>query len=290
VLPDISPRLGTLTRTNSEALVAATSRRIPTPGSDRDFTQGVAITSSWFPDADTHIEPCRYSRGSNLMGLLLTVMIDGGGRVPRLVKALGQLIRHPRRFARALSVRHWSERTVIALVMQSLDNSITVARTGRGRLTSRQGHGTPNPTWLPVANRTTRRLAELIDGDPTSTWGELLEVPMTAHFIGGCAIGDSARTGVVDAYQRLYGYPGLHVLDGSALSANLGVNPSLTITAQAERAVAFWPNRGEADQRPALGEPYRRLAPVAPHRPVVPASATAALKLPWPTIGTPDRT
>jgi cholesterol oxidase len=283
VLPGISPRLGTLTRTNSEALVTATSRRRPTPGSDRDFTQGVAITSSWFPDENTHIEPCRYSRGSNLMGMLLTVMIDGGGRVPRLVKALGYLVRHPRRFARSLSVRHWSERTVIALVMQSLDNSITVSRGRGGRLTSRQGHGVPNPTWLPVANETTRRLAETIDGDPGSSWGELFEMPMTAHFIGGCAIGDTPEAGVIDPYQRLHGYPGLHVIDGSALTANLGVNPSLTITAQAERAMAFWPNNGEPDPRPPHGEPYRRLAPTAPHQPVVPATAYAALTLPWPT-------
>jgi cholesterol oxidase len=282
VLPAISPRLGQLTRTNSEALVGAMSRRRPAPGGERDFTRGVAITSSWFPDDDTHIEPVRYGRGSNAMGLLTTVMTDGGGRVPRPVKALGQIVRHPRTFVRSLSVRHWSERTVIALVMQSLDNSITVRRGRRGRLVSGPGHGTPNPTWIPAANATARRLAELIDGDPGGTVGELLDMPMTAHFIGGCAIGSSPETGVIDPYQRLYGYPGLHVVDGSALSANLGVNPSLTITAQAERAMAFWPNRGEPDPRPSPGEPYRRLAPVPPRAPVVPAGAPGALDLGWP--------
>jgi cholesterol oxidase len=289
VLPDISPRLGHLTRTNSEALVGAMARRRPEPGGDRDFTRGVAITSSWYPDDDTHIEPCRYGRGSNAMGLLTTVMTDGGGRVPRPVKALGRALRHPRTFARSLSVRHWSERTVIALVMQSLDNSITVSRNRRGRLVSRQGHGTPNPTWIPAANRTARRMAELIDGDPGGTVGELVDMPMTAHFIGGCAIGQSADSGVIDPYQRLYGYPGLHVVDGSALSANLGVNPSLTITAQAERAMAFWPNRDETDPRPAPGEPYRRLDPVPPRSPVVPAGAPGALHLGWPAVRTEDR-
>jgi cholesterol oxidase len=113
----------------------------------------------------------------------------------------------------------WSERTVIALVMQSLDNSITVSRSKRGRLVSRQGHGTPNPTWIPVANRAARRIAELIDGEPGGTLGELIEMPMTAHFIGGCVIGSSPEGGVIDPYQRLYGYEGLHVVDGSALSA-----------------------------------------------------------------------
>ena len=103
---------------------------------------------------------------------------------------------------------------------------------------------------------------------------------MTAHFIGGCTIGDSPETGVVDAYQRVYGHPGLHVADGSAISANLGVNPSLTITAQAERAMSFWPNKGDPDPRPPLGTAYRPVAPVPPHAPVVPDSAPGALRLP----------
>jgi cholesterol oxidase len=284
VLPGISPRLGELTRTNSEALVGAMSGRRPTPGSDRDFTQGVAITSSWFPDADTHIEPVRYGRGSNAMGLLTTVMTDGGTRVPRAAKAAAIALRRPRLFARSLSVPGWSERTVIALVMQSLDNSITVSRSKRGRLVSRQGHGTPNPTWIPVANRAARRIAELIDGEPGGTLGELIEMPMTAHFIGGCVIGSSPEGGVIDPYQRLYGYEGLHVVDGSALSANLGVNPSLTITAQAERAMAFWPNKGDPDPRPPLGAGYRRLDPVPPAFPVVPAGAPGALDLGMPSV------
>ncbi|WP_433800914.1 GMC oxidoreductase [Actinomycetospora sp. CA-084318] len=290
VLPGVSARLGHLTRTNSEALVGAMSRRASQRGGPRDFTQGVAITSSWHPDADTHIEPCRYGYGSNAMGLLTTLMTDGGGRVPRGLKILGQAVRHPRRFARSFDKRRWSERTVIALVMQSLDNSITVQRRF-GRLVSRQGHGTPNPTWIPAANATTRRMAEIIDGDPGGTWGEAVNMPMTAHFIGGCAIGSSPETGVIDAYQRLYGHEGLHVVDGSALSANLGVNPSLTITAQAERAMAFWPNKGETDPRPPLGSAYERLAPVAPVSPVVPADAPGALRtvtLPVPTV--PPRT
>ena len=100
---------------------------------------------------------------------------------------------------------------------------------------------------------------------PGGTWGDLMNIPMTAHFIGGCPIGDSAETGVIDAYHRLYGYDGLHVVDGSTLSANLGVNPSLSITAQAERAMSLWPNKGERDVRPPLGAPYERVDPVPPH-------------------------
>jgi cholesterol oxidase len=113
-----------------------------------------------------------------------------------------------------------------------------------------------------------------------------MNIPMTAHFIGGCPIGDSARTGVIDPYHRLYGYDGLHVVDGSTLSANLGVNPSLSITAQAERAAALWPNKGEADQRPLIGASYRRLEPIAPRSPAVPAHAPAALRT--VPLGTPQ--
>ena len=167
--------------------------------------------------------------------------------------------------------------------MQSLDNSITtyLKKTPTGwRMTSRQGHGKPNPTWIPAGNDAVRRMARIMGGTAGGSVGDPFDRPLTAHFIGGCAIGDSAETGVVDAYQRIYGHPGLHVVDGSAISANLGVNPSLTITAQAERAMAYWPNRGEPDSRPGLGSAYERIEPVQPRSPVVPDSAPAALRLP----------
>jgi len=158
---------------------------------------------------------------------------------------------------RSLNVRRWSERGAIALVMQSLDNSLTVSglRTslGRWKLTSRQGDGEPDPTWIPAGNEAARRIAEHIDGFPMGQLGDLVDAPMTAHFVGGCCIGADAEHGVIDAYHRVFGYDGLHIVDGSAVSANLGVNPSLTITAQAERAMALWPNKGQRDPRPALG-------------------------------------
>lgn len=107
----------------------------------------------------------------------------------------------------------------------------------------------------------------------------MFNIPVTAHFLGGCTIGESPATGVIDPYQRVYGYEGLHIVDGSAVSANLGVNPALTITAQAERAMAMWPNRGDADPRPARGASYQKVAPVAPRYPAVPANAPAAFRL-----------
>jgi cholesterol oxidase len=124
-----------------------------------------------------------------------------------------------------------------------------------------------------------RLLAEELGGMAGGTWLDLFNIPTTAHFIGGCAIGDSPATGVIDPYHRVYGYDGLHVVDGAAVSANLGVNPSLTITAQAERAMALWPNRGEADPRPPLGEAYQPVGPVAPQQPTVPDGAPGSWRL-----------
>ena len=189
--------------------------------------------------------------------------------------------RNPGLIFKTVIPRHWSERIIILLVMQSLNNSITVLRQkgrfGRTKLTSSQGIGEPNPSWIPVANQAARQLADNIGGVPGGTYGDLFNIPMTAHFIGGCPIGDSAETGVIDPYHRLYGYPGLHVVDGSTLSANLGVNPSLSITAQAERAMALLAEPRRAGPRPALGAALPRLEPVAPKHPVVPADAPAAL-------------
>jgi cholesterol oxidase len=281
ILPDLSPRLGELTRTNSESIIGA-ARTSVDPA--RDFSRGVAITSSIHPDETTHIEPVRYGRGSNAMGLLQTIATDGASSVPRWLQALRFLGRHPVRSARLLKVRRWSERTVILLVMQSLDNSITTYTRrglfGRRRYTSRQGHGEPNPTFIKAGYEANQLAAKHIGGMAGGTWGEVFNIPLTAHFIGGCPIGDSASTGVIDPYHRVFGYPGLSVVDGSAITANLGVNPSLTITAQAERAFSCWPNKGAADPRPAAGEPYRRVAPVAPSSPAVPADAPASLKTP----------
>ena len=278
-LPRLSDRLGVLTRTNSESLLGAIAR-----DDSVDYSRGVAITSSFHPDDITHIEPVRYGRGSNAMSLLQTVLVNGDDPGAGWRKWLREVVAQRKNIRKLYDLRHWSERTVIALVMQTADNSITTFgkrdRTGRWRLTSRQGHGAPNPSWIPIAHQVVRRMAKLMNGTAGGTVGEPFNVPMTAHFIGGCAIGDSAETGVVDPYHRVYGCPGLHITDGSTISANLGVNPSLTITAQAERAMAFWPNKGDADERPALGSVYKRIDPVRPARPVVPEAAPAALRLP----------
>ncbi|MFE9684921.1 GMC oxidoreductase [Streptomyces sp. NPDC006285] len=288
-LPHLSKRLGELTRTNSEALVGAQTDnrryRKATGQAKVDFTRGVAITSSIHPDANTHIEPVRYGRGSNSMGSLSILQVPYTEGSSRVLAWLANAVRHPSRMVRSLSNRRWSERTIIGLVMQSLDNSLTTylkpKGAGKGLLTARQGHGAPNPKQIKAASAGADAIAAEINGFAGSNVGELMGMPLTAHFLGGCPIGASADEGVIDPYHRLYGHPGISVVDGAAVSANLGVNPSLTITAQAERAMSYWPNNGEADPRPAQGTAYERLKPVEPLAPAVPADAFGALKLPF---------
>lgn len=276
----LSPALGRLSRSNSESILGAMS-------DDRsyDFTRGVAITSSFYPDPDTHIEPVRYGKGSNLMGLLATIMTDEEPGVPRWKTWARTAVSKPGDLAKIFThLRGWSERSVISLVMQPVDNSLTLFTKkglfGRRKLTSKQGEGEPNPTWIPAGNEVTRRVAKKIGGIAGGNLGDVISAPMTAHFVGGAPISDSPEAGVIDPYHRVWGYDGLHVTDGAAVTANLGVNPSLTITAQAERALAMWPNKGELDPRPAMGEPYRSVTPVAPKAPVVPDEAPGALRLP----------
>lgn len=234
------PGVGERVRTNSEAIVGASALR-----ADVDLSRGVAIGSS-IRVGDTHLQPVRYPRGSNLMGLLGTLLVDGGGRSPRQLRFVREIARRPLEFLRTLSVRRWSERTIIVLAMQSRPSELR-ARLRRGRLTTEKTP-TPIPTYIPVANEAARIAAGLIGGLPGSALNEvLLDVPTTAHVLGGACIGT-----VLDEYHRVVSDPGLHVVDGAAVGSNLGVNPALTIAAQAERALAFWPQKGERDARPAL--------------------------------------
>jgi cholesterol oxidase len=276
-LPRISDFLGRLSRTNSEALTGALM-----PLSATDYSLGAAITSSFHPDENTHVEPVRYGKGSNSMGLLQTIATDGTQLRQRHKQWWKTFLTHPTILLRILNVRRWSERTVIALVMQNVDSAITVTGKrkffGLWKLTSKNDSDRPNATYIPAANDVVRRIAEKRGGIPGGNIGELINAPFTAHFVGGCVIGNSPETGVIDPYHRMWNYPTLHIVDGSSVTANLGVNPSLTITAQAERALSLWPNKGEADPRPAQGEPYRRISAVHPCSPAVPASAYAALR------------
>jgi cholesterol oxidase len=278
-LPRLSRMLGRLSRTNSESILGAVAK-----SADADYTRGVAITSSFYPDESTHVEPVRYGKGSNSMGLLQSVLTRPEPGVPRWKTWTKELWKQRANAAYLLNVRKWSERSVISLVMQPVDNSLTLTGArgllGRWKLTTNKDESNPAPTYIPAAADVVERAAEKIDGVAGSNAFENFDAVLTAHFVGGCVIGADENSGVVDAYHRVFGYDGLHIVDGSAITANLGVNPSLTITAQAERAMAMWPNKGEVDERPAMGQTYRQVAAVAPKNPVVPDHAPAALRLP----------
>ena len=209
-------------------------------------------------------------------------MTDGFNINSRRRQWLKQIILKPRYVLQILDVRRWSERTVIALIMQNVDSAITVF-SKRGifgrRISSRNDSQNPNATYIPAANEVARKIAENRDGIAGGHVGDLINAPFTAHFVGGCVIGSDSSSGVIDPYHRVWNYPTLHIVDGSSVTANLGVNPSLTITAQAERAFSFWPNKGETDIRPAQNSNYQKLKAVAPNNPFVPAHAPAALKV-----------
>lgn len=256
-LPRISDAVGRLTRTNSEALDGAVATRVP---ESLQLARGVAITTSFHVDDRTHVENVRYGPGSNLMGALATALVPGDrGLGARLGSLVGQVLRSPVRQFRLGNLRRWSERGIIALVMQTADNSLTLSlrrRFGRLVMTSAQGHGEPNPSYLPQAHTAAAAIAARVEaegGVPAAargSWPEVFGIPLTAHFLGGAVISASPADGVIDPYHRAWGHPGLHVVDGAAVPANPGVNPSLTITALAERALSYWPRRGDDDRRP----------------------------------------
>lgn len=253
-LPRISHRLGELVRTNSEAILAVT---VP-PEYPEDLTKRVAISSSIYPDPYTHIETVTYGEAGDSMSTLYTLLVGDGTRVTRPLKLLAQIVRHPVKFAQALWPKGWSRRTIIVLVMQTLDNAIALrpklTRSGDVRLQTEQDPDRPNPTFIPVANEAAEWLAERTGGIAQSSVMEaLLNIPSTAHILGGAVIGADPERGVVDADQRVFGYENLLVCDGAAVPANVGVNPSLTITALAERAMSRIPPAGE--QAPPPQEP-----------------------------------
>jgi cholesterol oxidase len=247
-LPRISPRLGDLVRTNSESINAVTA-----PGDERDFAKSVAISSSIYPDPDTHIEVVTYGKGADSMSYLFTLLTGKGSKLTRPLLWLAQLIRHPIRAARLLWPFAWSRRTVILLVMQTLDNAIRLRPRrkllGRGvRLQTEQDPEKPNPTFIPAADAVTRWMAEQTGGIPQSGLTEaIFNIPTTAHILGGAVIGADPDHGVVDARNRVFGYENLMICDGAAIPANPGVNPSLTITALAEHAMSQVPAKHEAE-------------------------------------------
>jgi cholesterol oxidase len=243
-LPGLSPMLGSRVRTNSETLTAVTAKN-----DEVDYSKGIAITSSIYPDDVTHIEPVRYPEGSDLMSFLSTIFIEGANPLTRPLKWLFNILRHPIHFLRVLWPFGWARRSIILLVMQTLDNSVKVNLKrrwwwpfGRSLISKREHQREKVPVYIPKAQEVTLALAKKTGGIPQSPVNEvLLNTGITAHILGGCPIGPNSKQGVIDGKNRVYGHEGLYVVDGSMIPANLGVNPSLTITAMAEHAMKHIP-------------------------------------------------
>jgi cholesterol oxidase len=278
-LTGLSSQLGQRARTNSEQLLSITRthaewKRDPekvhiTPGS-------VSITSGAWPDAKTSIEPTYWGVGSDIFAFLVTYHQHGEQTHPT-ASWLKELFQHPVEVVGFDDPRHWSERSFIALCMQTTDTSIELYWQD-GLLRSRPS-GTPPPVHSPVIEEFVDRWASKLDSGEGALLTEVINRNASAHFVGGIPIGESIETGAVDPYLRLFGQPGVHVIDGSVMPTNPGVNPSLTITALAERAMSLWPNKGDEDTRPPLGSGYERIEPIMPHRPLVPAGAPGELRL-----------
>ncbi len=256
-LTGLSPRLGRLVRTNSEAITAATAH-----SRESDYTTDVTITASIFPDEETHITNNTYGTAGDANSTLFTLLTGGGTRLTRPLRLLANLIRHPIEALGSLSPFGWSKRTVIFTTMQTAERSVSLVLRprwfGQGTvLDTESEEGGAAASYLPVANRVAALAARRMGGYAQSTLPDVLRaVPATAHFLGGCVIGESPETGVVDRGQRVFGYRNLMVVDGSVMPANPGVNPSLTITALAEHAM-----EGVGDPRPAESSVRRSGAP-----------------------------
>jgi cholesterol oxidase len=263
-LPRLSERLGDVVRTNSESIQSITARN-----DARDFSHSVAITSSIYPDPDTHIEVVTYGSAGDAMSGTFTAMAGPGTRVTRPLKWLVAMLRHPLQTLRMRIPYRWSRRTVILLVMQTVDAAMHLRPKrklfGRGvRLQTEQDPERPNPIYLPAAVKATKWFETQMGGIAQSAITESIQnVPTTAHILGGAVIGKDRESGVVDASNRVFGYENLLVTDGASIPANPGVNPSLTITAKAEHAMSLIPPKADAPPRD-LPEAARPAAVVQP--------------------------
>jgi cholesterol oxidase len=243
-LPRLSDRLGDFVRTNSESLIGVTTR------ADRDLSEGIAITSMLHTDEHSHLEPVRYGKGSGFFRLLMSPHVPGESAPVRLIRVVVAMLRHPINFLRAYFVDDWAKRTMILLYMRTLEGHLRL-RLGAFGLTTALAEGPAPSAAIPEATELALRVEKKIDGFAGSLLTEtLLGTPTTAHILGGACMGTSADDGVIDDHYRIFNYNGLYVIDGAAMSANPGVNPSLTITALAERAMSFIPptkERASAD-------------------------------------------
>ncbi|WP_067539461.1 FAD-dependent oxidoreductase [Nocardia crassostreae] len=246
-LPRLSDRLGTLVRTNSEAILGVLA-----PDDTHDFSAAVALTSGIYPGPDIHIQPVTYGGHADIQSLLYTLANPRGTRRTRPLYFLRTAFRHPRRFVRSLRIRGTSRRTIMLTTMKTVESAMRLRvrfrlPTGFPVLTTEQDRAHPNPDFLPEAYRAADWIADRLGGTTMAAVPEaVFAIPTTAHLLGGAVIGETPETGVIDSRHRVFGYRNLLVCDGAAVPANVGNNPSLTITAMAERAMTFVEARNAA--------------------------------------------
>ena len=243
-LPQLSARLGDFVRTNSESIIAIVSEQ-----RERDFSEGIAISSILHTDEHSHLEPVRYSSGSGFWRLLTAPHVNGDRFVTRSANLLRLIARQPRKTLKAFLVTDYARHTMILLYMRTLEGTLRLKLGRHGKLTTGRGTGPQATANIPEADELAERIAAKVDGLPTSIVTEsFLGIPTTAHILGGCCMGENCEAGVIDQQHRVFGYEGLYVIDGSAVSANPGVNPSLTITALAERAMSLIPAKAKREK------------------------------------------
>jgi cholesterol oxidase len=278
-LTGLSSQLGQRARTNSEQLLYITRTHKEwkqDPERIHIMPGSVTITSGTWPDPVTSIEPTYWGLGSNVFAFLGTYH-QHGEQKHSFESWLKHALRHPSEAILPADPRHWSERSFVALCSQTTDTSIELY--WHDGLLHSKPSGTPPSVHVPAIEDFVDRVAERLGAHEAALATEVINRNASAHFVGGIPIGESSDSGAVDPYLRMFGQPGLHVMDGSVMPANPGVNPSLSITALVERAMSLWPNHGDVDTRPALGSGYERIQPVMPHRPFVPAGAPGELRL-----------
>ena len=247
-LPHVSPALGRVVRTNSEAITAVLS-----PKDSPDLSHGPAISSHFYPNPYTHITQNRVPPSYWYLKLFNGPLVDGANPLVRALYALREFVFRPHRSMASLVVDNWHKRVTILATMQQIDNQLGF-RYGRSLFSLfRKGlhsvaiAGKTAPAYIPEANQATRAFAQVANAIPHNSFLEsLLNMSVTAHILGGCSMGKDAQSGVIDTNHEVFGYPGLYVVDGSAVPANVGVNPSLTITALAERAMSRVPAKQDS--------------------------------------------
>ncbi len=249
-LANISSKLGDFVRTNSEAIIGIKLKKTPS----EDFSKGVAISAGFHPDKDTHIETVRYGNGQTAMALLTTLLPDRNIPLPGFIRWGIAIIRSPFQFVANFFPINWAKKTIILLVMQPVDNYLKLNyksrwwRLGGFSMNSQTSDGEKIPSHIPIAEKTADTIIRKTGGTAMTTYMDaIFDIPTTAHILGGAYMGSDEQSGVIDENFEIFNYPGLYVIDGSAVPSNLGVNPSLTITALAEYAMSRFPEHSVSD-------------------------------------------